>query len=193
MLGHRHGRYAKMQKRLHGFQAGRTGRSINVSETASVRIPLTRGKFAIVDAEDAARVRAHNWCAVSSGNGFYAGRGEYNSQSLKSKSILMHRFIMGAGIGQEIDHINGDRMDNRKRNLRFCTRAQNAANAAAHRDSTSSYKGVSWNKKDRRWVAHLRNKHLGNFKAEKSAAIAYDAKAREAYGEFARLNFKEAA
>lgn len=105
-----------------------------------------------------------------------------------------HRMIMNASSGMQVDHINGDTLDNRRCNLRLCTCAENAQNRKLQGGS-SNFKGVHWYRRDKKWYAQIRvNKgliHLGYFDDEEGAAFAYDVAARILFGEFARLNFQE--
>ena len=105
----------------------------------------------------------------------------------------MHRFIMKPKSNEYVDHINGDKLDNRKENLRICTKKENQRNQKVRKDNTSGYKGVAL-MAGKYWRAYItsggsRQKHLGNFKTKEEAARAYDEKAKEYFGEFARLNF----
>lgn len=97
----------------------------------------------------------------------------------------------------EIDHINGDRSDNRIANLRLASRVQNLANRQKQKDTSSKYKGVYWNKKEKKWKASIRTEgkkiHLGYFVSEELAAKAYDEAAKKLHGDYAKLNFKEEA
>jgi len=155
------------------------------------RIPLTQNKFAIVDDDMFEYLNQWKWYARKGGNTFYAVRnvGKY----LNQKKIHMHRQIMNAQEGQEIDHINHNALDNRRTNLRTCTRAQNQHNRKINRNSTSKFKGVYWNKVRRKWQARVslngKRPYLGSFNNELDAAKAYDKKAKELFGEFANLNF----
>ena len=111
----------------------------------------------------------------------------------KWSRLKMHREILNAPKGVEIDHINGNGLDNRRENLRFCNRAQNTQNQRGRSNTTSKYKGVYWKKDVERWAAQIRKsgkqKHLGYFVDEKDAAQRYDQEARIVFGEFAWLNF----
>lgn len=107
----------------------------------------------------------------------------------------MHREIMRAPEGVLVDHRDGDGLHNWRENLRNCTDAQNKMNRKViSANNTSGYKGVSWSKKKRKWIAQsmINKKHIfiGHFSTPEEAARAYDEKARELFGEFARTNFK---
>jgi hypothetical protein len=105
----------------------------------------------------------------------------------------MHREIMNAQLGECVDHISRDGLDNRKSNLRICTVSQNGMNRRGKIGGTSKFKGVSSPSMTSKWVANIRvngkNKCLGRFENNVDAAKAYDVAAKEYYGEFARTNF----
>ncbi len=107
----------------------------------------------------------------------------------------MHREILGLDHGdrRQVDHINGDGLDNRKENLRICDTSKNVINRSIGKINTSGYKGVNWRKKSKKWVARIgfNNKriYLGDFNNKEDAARAYDTAALKYYGEFAKLNF----
>ena len=157
-------------------------------------ISLTRGFEAVVDDEDYDRLVAiGNWCAANRGNKTYAiHSGKRNG---KWTTIGMHRVVLEADKGIDIDHINGNALDNQKTNLRLCTNSENQMNRGADRGSRSQFKGIYWNKKAGKWHGHIMaNGHrtfLGHFDDEIDAAKAYDEAARELHGDFARLNFSE--
>jgi len=150
-------------------------------------IPLTQGKFAIVDAEDYEELSRYKW-HVNKG-----GRTDYAKSQKKGKAIKMHRLLMRAPKGLFVDHINHNGLDNRKSNLRLCTRIENLRNQLPRRGGASQYKGVGWHKKSKKFVARIymegKRMHLGYFDDEIEAAKAYDKKAKELFGEFAFLNF----
>ena len=154
-------------------------------------IPLSQGKEAIIDAEDYAMVSAFKWSLTNNKSGHpYARTAIWHSG--KQKHIRMHRMILDAPEGIHIDHINGNGLDNRRCNLRFCNDMQNQQNGSSRRGSSSKYKGVSYHKRDNKWIAQIRrNKklcYLGMFEKEAEAARAYNRAAKEYFGEFAKLN-----
>lgn len=113
----------------------------------------------------------------------------------KTTVVRMHMLIAGTPIGLLTDHINGDKLDNRKVNLRLCDHSQNQYNATIRRKGKSSkYRGVYLHKRDGRWYARIRvdgkKIHIGCFEIEEEAARAYDAAAQKHHGEFATLNFE---
>lgn len=154
------------------------------------KIELTQGKFAIVDKEDYERMNQFNWHFA----GGYARRNKQFPDG-KRRIVFMHRELMNTPDGYETDHINGDRLDNRRSNLRVVTRSQNQRNSRP-RKGTSKFKGVSYHKTERHktsyWVARIqvdgRVKRLGYFKTEIEAARAYNKAAKKHYGVYARLN-----
>lgn len=106
--------------------------------------------------------------------------------------MYLHRLIMGEPEGLEVDHRNGDGLDNRRQNLRVATHAQNLANQRLSAANTSGFKGVSFDRTrpNKPWAAYIkhggRKLFLGRHETREAAAAAYDAKARELFGEFAR-------
>lgn len=157
------------------------------------RIPLTQGKYALVDDEDYERVinYPYAWTALKSYNTFYATSHECNKK--RRSSISMHRFIMDVQDSRKLDHRNTNGLDNRKFNLRFATEIQNAQNQNIQKDYSSKYKGVYWNKQTGKWQTQIRLNtkliYLGGYDNEIVAAWTYDQMAKELFKEFARLNF----
>ena len=156
-------------------------------------IKLSRGEFAIVDNFDFKTLSNYRWSATSAcrKNGTYAFR-NMKLDVNKWDNILMHRQILGLNKGDkfDVDHKNGNGLDNRRRNIRICTRIQNSVNQKPLK--YKKYKGVSFHKKSELWRAYIcPNKKmisLGYFKTEEEGALAYNKKAKELFGEFARLN-----
>lgn len=154
----------------------------------SKEITLTKGRSAIVDAADFDWLNQWKWCCNSRG---YVMRKAPRKKG-KRKTIRMHRVILSPPGDMEVDHINGNPLDNRRCNLRICTHTQNLANSRKRAGCSSRYKGVWWDSNRRKWQAYIRSAskriHLGRFNTEEAAAAAYDQAALEYFGEFARLN-----
>lgn len=150
-------------------------------------IPLTKGQVALVDDEDYEALAKRRWhaCWMESSQTFYA----HHSKLVKDGggTLSMHRAIVGAQAGQDVDHINGNGLDNRRENLRVCSRAQNLANRRSSRRRRSGLKGAY--KLGERWLASIKSngktRHLGVFDTPEEAHAAYCAAARELHGEFA--------
>ena len=147
-----------------------------------------------IDEEDYLKISVYsNWRLWYNLRGhFYAC--VYKKEDNKKKTVFMHRLLMNISDSDiQVDHINGDGLDNRKDNLRICCREQNLRNQAKPKgEFTSKFKGVSWNNRDKNWRASIwKNKgiFIGNFLEEIEAAKAYDIKAAELFGEYAKLNF----
>jgi hypothetical protein len=155
------------------------------------RIKLRSGNYALVDNEDFDYLNQWGWS--ESWNG-YAVRGEHNGGHYIT--IRMHRIIAKTPQGKFTDHINHNTLDNRRSNLRICDKAQNGYNRGKPITNSSGYRGVQFHHAPRPlskpWKAlmQVRGKKyfLGYFKTSKEAAIAWNQKAKELHGEFARLN-----
>lgn len=150
-------------------------------------IPLTQGQFAIVDAEDYDFLIQWKWYAHWEYNSFYALR-KLPRINGRQKCIAMHRIVNATPDDMETDHINGNGLDNRKRNLRSVTTQQNQWNQRAQSNVSSAHKGVCWNKNLKKWQAQIwvNNKcmYLGVFDSENKAAEAYNAVAMAHRGQF---------
>lgn len=155
-----------------------------------VRIPLSNGKFALVDAEDARRVAGYGWADKGNGYAMAWNRGV-------GGFVLMHRLITGADKGMDVDHINHDTLDNRRANLRVCSRKLNNHNrCGANRGAKSEYIGVGWSNAHQAWIGSFRGKYLGIGRGpdgEIAMARLHDAAVKAQYGSRARLNFPEGA
>lgn len=145
-----------------------------------------KDKYTILDDDDYEALKDKKICFINAGKGYavyYTG----------GDTFWLHRVIMKTPKEMDTDHINGDTLDNRKENLRVCTHQQNLANRKKQLTKSSSrYKGVSWSKKEKKWEASLyvggKRHSLKYHTDEKAAAMAYNAKAKEIFGSFARLN-----
>jgi hypothetical protein len=169
----------------------------------AVRIPLPQGLHAIVDAADAPHVLQYRWhlkTQTARPDHIYAQTSVRHPDGRKT-SVLLHRWLMEARQGEVVDHVNGNTLDCRRKNLRLATSRGNSTNVTSSKNQKlGGYKGVSWNKNAGKWEAGIcageikangkrRRIYLGLFENEKDSARAYDAAAREYYGEFAALNF----
>lgn len=156
-------------------------------------VALHGGNVAFVDDSDYPSVAPYKWHInkADQGRTYYArcvqcvpgGKGPLKN------SFYMHRLVLGISDPKiHIDHINGDTLDNRRENLRICSRRENQGNRVVRPDSSTGYKGV-FPKTKNRWIAKVNTSPLGFFKSPEEAARAYDAAALERWGTFARLNF----
>jgi hypothetical protein len=140
-----------------------------------------KGKFALVDDGDYEELMKYRWHLHSRG---------YACTDLNKKRIYMHRLIMNPKKGYVIDHINHDKLDNRKCNLRTCTQSQNMMNSRVQKKTASIYKGVSFCKG--KWMSRIvlnkKTIYLGVFDIELEAAEAYNAKANYLFEQYAHLN-----
>lgn len=156
------------------------------------KILLSRGMFALVDDEDFYEINGLRWCAHRN-HGLWNACHEIRVSRGFRFNLYMHRVVLNAPMDMEVDHINHDGLDNRKCNLRLCTRSQNCSNARLLSRSTSGYKGVTWKKANKAWCAQICHKlqkiHIGLFDDAKEAARAYDVTALNLYGDFACINF----
>jgi len=149
-------------------------------------IPLSRGLETIVDDHDYDWLMQWKWCAQTDRYPYAMRKGRKAEGDRYNKNILMHREIMQPGPGLQVDHINGNVLDNRRENLRECTPLQNRQHVTTSR-SGSKYKGVRQDTFGN-WNARIGTDHIGYYATEEEAAQAYNAHAKERYGEFAYLN-----
>lgn len=152
------------------------------------KIPLTKGKFAIVDDDDYEWLSQWKWYAAKGHNTYYAKR--HTTKQGSYTTIEMHTLICDA---EQIDHKDGNGLNNQRNNLRPATYSQNAANRTKQINNTSGFKGVYWHKHASKWYARIQvnNKriNLGYFTNKIEAAKSYDKAASIYFGEFAKLNF----
>jgi hypothetical protein len=143
-----------------------------------------------VDDEDFEELSKYKWHFQSAGKDYFYG---YAIRNYKGKRIRMHRVLTNAQDEEQVDHINCNPLDNRRKNLRICTNQQNGFNRQKIKQFTSKYKGVYWNSERKRWWAMIRHNgkqiFLGSFTIEKWAAEAYDMAAKDMFKEFALTNF----
>lgn len=155
-------------------------------------IYTSRGVRILVDDEDYETLNRWSWRVIAKG---YAARSVYDPSKKRGVNRYLHRELMNLEPGDKacVDHINGDKLDNRKANLRICTTQQNGWNRGAAAHNASGFKGVFWNKTQRKWNAYIRidNRplYLGSFADARDAHDAYCVAAAKYFGEFARGSF----
>lgn len=158
-------------------------------------INLTQGKTALIDDEDFESLSKFKWHAYKNRNKWYAKRAlPKNGKHDKQHGVKMHRVILNVSDSKtQVDHINGNGLDNRKENLRPATIAQNTQNRDRTVKNKSGYKGVR--QRGKKWTATIawngKQYYIGTFKTKEEAAKAYDTAALKIFGEFARLNFPD--
>ncbi len=157
-------------------------------------IQLTKGYEAMIDAADLPLVEANKWFAQEAYYRDGSVRAVYVVRQIringKITPIRLHRVITEAEDGFEVDHINGNGLDNRRENLRVCSKAQNQHNARRRSDNKSGFKGVRWYPKYQKWNTSIRlngkSKNLGYFRCPTAAAVAYAKASAELHGDFGR-------
>lgn len=159
-----------------------------------IRIPLTQGKEALIDDEDSDLISRFKWSLSRQTRGEYCyARTSLPRTGRRQRHMLMHRMILQAQPWEQVDHANGNCLDNRRSNIRICSHRQNQFNQRKqNRVTSSAFKGVCLCKQTQLWMARIkifgRNRWLGRHRTEREAALAYNAAAIELFGEFARLN-----
>lgn len=144
----------------------------------------------LVDNEDYDEVMKYKWCVdCRSANLIYARRTVYNENGKRTVQRI-HQLILNVPKGMEVDHIDGNGLNNAKRNLRICSHNQNGKNTTKYKNNISGFKGVSWQKGSNKYSAQIRidkkKIHLGYFVSAEDASKAYNKKAKELFGEFYR-------
>ena len=161
-----------------------------------LRIKLTQGKFALIDEQDLELIAPYTWCAAKEKEGYFTAvtRIAVKNGKQRQKSIKMHRLLMSESLshGLVVDHINGNPLDNRRENLRICTRRENTLNSKKPKTNSTGYKGVSYSARMKKYKAAINVNssfiHLGYFICPIEAARAYDKAALNHFGEFAKTN-----
>lgn len=158
-----------------------------------IEIPITKGQTAIIDDEDYGKISPFQWCCHGDG---YAARGYHENG--KVVILKMHHAVFGKPpAGYVIDHINGNKLDNRKCNLRLVTQQQNCFNskkriAPVSGKKPSRFKGVGWRENRKKWRSRItfngKRYYLGQYETEEEAALAYNKAAKSFFGEYAKLN-----
>lgn len=169
-----------------------TGPEAKKEEIGVKEILLTRGQRTLVDDEDFEKVSIHRWYLHPTG---YAVRNGSRTNE-EHKTIRLHHSILPPVIGLECDHMDGNKLNNQRANLRYATHSQNMQNQRKKQGATSQFKGVDWYPSAGKWRARIKlnqnQRMIGLFEDEQEAAKAYNAEAAKTFGEFARLNQIEA-
>lgn len=157
----------------------------------TVAVPLARGKgLAVIDAEDAQLVGAYNWSLRQGDRTDYAVTNVRRADG-RWRCLTLHRLLIGTA--EEVDHIDGNGLHNRRCNLRRATPTENRRNRKTQRNNTSGFKGVDFVRREGAWRARVAVDQLticlGYFDNVIDAALAYDRAAREHHGSFALTNF----
>ena len=157
-------------------------------------IKLTQGKVAFVDDEDFEKLNKYKWCFHKQKKTGYAERCVRIGKRVDNKVLVvrMHREIVKAPKGLEVDHKDRNGLNNQKSNLRIVTHSQNQMNKCLQRNNKSGYKGVSWDKKLQKWLVRIvvmdKRVVLGYCDTAKEGVLIYNESVKRHYGEFARLN-----
>ena len=153
-------------------------------------VPLTRGYVAIIDIVDLPLVEGQNWSALVLPRAVYAQRCEWIDG--KRTTVMLHRKILQAPPGLQVDHINSNGLDNRRSNIRLASRSQNAHNQRRSCKNTSGFKGVLFDMARGKWRAQInlngRHELIGCFCSAEAAFSAYSDAATRLHGEFARVS-----
>lgn len=158
------------------------------------KVILTQNKIALVDSSDYLKVLGHTWHAYFDGNNWYALT-NISVCNGKYRTVSMHRLLLGEPKNVKIDHVDGNGLNNRRKNLRFASDSHNQCNSRKRKNCTSRFKGVYWRKDRNCWQAQIGSqknqtrRSLGFFTSERLAAATYDSAARKTYQRFARTNF----
>lgn len=170
------------------MRAEKTGKKVVGLKNGKIEILLSKGKTTIIDDDDYDKVTQFSWHLSHGGYAVRNARinGKYENQGL-------HRFIFGltSKNKERIDHINGDKLNNSKSNLRICSHSENLMNRGKNKKTRAKYKGVikrGYNS----WVAMIcvnyKSKYIGCFYTEEAAAYAYNLESKKLHGEFAYQN-----
>lgn len=160
------------------------------------KIELTKGFVALVDDEDFEYLSQWKWFAHKYGKSYRVVRSGQKRKGESKTTYYMHREILCVKDSKiVVDHINGNALDNRRENLRLCTQSQNSKNQKMPCNNTSGFKGVVWDKANKKFAAQIKVdrkcKKIGRFETALEAAKAYDGAAKKYFGDFAKLNFPE--
>ena len=151
-------------------------------------VPLTRGYYAIIDAEDAPLVEGVSWRAKPGNTGIIYAARDCRDGSGNWTVVRMHRVILGAKDKTLVDHLDHDGLNNRRNNIRLCSHSENNQNARKRIKGSSKYKGIYWKERDKKWYARImlngKRIFLGSYDTEDEAHKAYCKASRDLHKEF---------
>ncbi len=170
-----------------------TRRGVNRGQSCMKKIKLSQGKYALVDDTDYEFLSQYKWSVSKTRKTFYAIKSlVINKKTNKRQTLIMHRMIMNTPKDMHTDHINGNGLDNRRKNLRICTSMQNSWNSRTAKNNKSGYKGVCFIKYRNKYKAQICHNRkivfLGYFTQKADAAIAYNNASKIFHGAFSNLN-----
>jgi AP2 domain/HNH endonuclease len=179
------------RRRARAQSHGSPTRRALLSDTPSLAPVQVRREARVRHIDDAAKVLGRTWYARKNRRTWQA-RTNWQKDDGARTSMTLHQLISEPPPQMEVNHIDGDGLNNRRSNLRFATRSQITQAARVRSDNASGFRSVSWDKNKRKWRALVgpngRARSLGYFKTKEEAAAAYDAAALRLFGEFARPN-----
>jgi hypothetical protein len=146
---------------------------------------VVNGHTILIDDEDVDKIKGYSIWVHHTKMYVYIEK----TVDFKRERYRLHRFLIDAPQDKYVDHINMNRLDNRKKNLRLCTNSQNLANTGLRKQNTSGYKGVSrsYSNSPKKWRARIQHKFIGYYYTAEEASEAYNKEAKIIYGKFARL------
>lgn len=156
----------------------------------TLKSPKYGVKEVLIDDEDYDKIKGYIWHIYKRPYTFYCGT--FYKIDGKQKTIDLHRFLTNCPKGFDVDHINRDGLDNRRSNLRICTRSQNIQNQKIHKDNRYGARGLYWDKSRKKWQVRIcinyKTIHIGRFENKEDAINAYNEAAKKYHGEFARVS-----
>ena len=155
-------------------------------------IPLTKGYEAVIDISDVSLVEGCNWTAQIAPRTVYAGRSFREFPGGSPRTLLLHRVILNSIAGVGVDHLDGNGLNNRRVNLRPATQLENSRNRKLNTNNSSGFKGVTWHKHSKKWVARItlnwKLVGLGYYASREEAYAAYCKASLKLHGNFGRTD-----
>lgn len=160
------------------------------ADKIKTELQLSQGKSCWVDSADYALIQDYRWRTLSTKGKFYV-IGRKIGSHWRSPNTLLHRFLTGATGAVDVDHIDGNGLNNSRVNMRICSRSLNMCNRTFQLNSKSKIKGVSWSTRNKGWQAHIclygKREYLGTYKDKRQAQECYNKRAAILHGEFSKV------